>query len=60
MMIEAICWYKKRRRVILVYVSSHVGVVMNTWADAIADIYARGDPDMGWTMSLLKVFALVL
>ena len=46
MMIEAICWYKKRMGVILVYVPSHVGVVMNTWADAIADLYARGEPDM--------------
>ena len=45
MMIEAICWYKKRMRVILVYVPSHVGIVMNTWADAIADLYARREPE---------------
>jgi hypothetical protein len=49
----AICWYKKRMRVILVYVPSHVGVVMNTWADAIADLYARGDPDMGWIWEMV-------
>ena len=43
----AVCWYRKRMRVIPVYVPSHVGIVMNTWADAIADLYARGEPDMG-------------
>ena len=48
MIIEAICWYTKRMRVILIYVPSHVGVVMNTWADAIADLYARGEPAMIW------------
>ena len=53
MMIEAICWYRKRMRVIMVYVPSHVGVVMNTWADAIADIYARGDPNMGWIWEMV-------
>ena len=53
MMIEAICWYKKRMRVILVYVPSHVGVVMNTWADAIADTYARGNPDMRWIWEMV-------
>ena len=40
-------------RVILVYVPSHVGIVMNTWADAIADLYARGEPDMEWIWGMV-------
>ena len=45
MLLETLNWYRKRMKVILVYVPSHVGVVMNTWADAIADLYAEGEPD---------------
>ena len=48
MMIEAICWYKKRMRVILVYVPSHVGIVMNTWADAIADLCSTRGENQTW------------
>ena len=48
MLIETLNWYRKQMKVILVYVPSHVGVVMNTWADTMADLYAEGEPDYGW------------
>ena len=28
-------------------------VVMNTWADAIADLYAEGEPDYGWIWEMV-------
>ena len=53
MLIETLNWYRKRMKVILVYVPSHVGVVMNTWADAIVDLYAEGEPDYGWIWEMV-------